>query len=240
MLIDHSESTSDSELVSIPVEQGQVYYVVVYGYNGATNPAYQMDIIFSHSGDYNGDRLTDAADNVLWRTMLGQAVAPFTGADGSGDGIVGPEDHDLWAANFGHVQAGAGSGAGTSSKVVSPSALAPAVPVVAAPQAAQSAGGGEASDDGFVAGEKLLGIPIASGERALGAVRGARISSGTRVEASDRDAALAAWVASRPSGEQPGGDGVSDTLVTHENGEPDGSLVNALDAAFETLSADAA
>jgi hypothetical protein len=54
-------------------------------------------------GDYNLDNVVDAADYIVWRKTLGNSVAIYTGADGSGDGIVGPEDHNVWRANFGRT-----------------------------------------------------------------------------------------------------------------------------------------
>lgn len=52
-------------------------------------------------GDYNGDRTVDAADYSMWRDTAGTLVAPFTGADGDGDGAVWTNDHAAWAANYG-------------------------------------------------------------------------------------------------------------------------------------------
>jgi hypothetical protein len=53
-------------------------------------------------GDYNEDQFTDAADYVVWRKFLGPSlVTPFSFGDGSGEGIVGPEDHEVWIAHYG-------------------------------------------------------------------------------------------------------------------------------------------
>ncbi len=60
------------------------------------------------SPDYNDNGVVDAADYVLWRHTLGQAVTPGSGADGNNSGFVDQPDFDLWRANFG---VGSGSGA---------------------------------------------------------------------------------------------------------------------------------
>jgi hypothetical protein len=54
-------------------------------------------------GDYNNNGAVDAADYVLWRMALGSMVGRYSGADGSGNGTIGPEDHGVWTANFGNV-----------------------------------------------------------------------------------------------------------------------------------------
>jgi hypothetical protein len=58
-------------------------------------------------GDYNSDATVDAADYVVWRNALGQQVAPFAGADGSGNGLVDQADHEVWRARFGQSGPGA-------------------------------------------------------------------------------------------------------------------------------------
>ena len=61
-------------------------------------------------GDYNLSDTVDAADYVVWRNTLGNVVAPFSGADGSGNGIIDQADYGVWRANFGKVMAsGTGS-----------------------------------------------------------------------------------------------------------------------------------
>ena len=45
------------------------------------------------AGDYNGDGLVDSADYISWRRALGTNIV---WADGDGNGIVGPEDFDVW------------------------------------------------------------------------------------------------------------------------------------------------
>jgi hypothetical protein len=52
-------------------------------------------------GDYNRDGTVNAADYVIWRRTLNQAVPNGEGADGNWDGVVTQTDFDLWRQNFG-------------------------------------------------------------------------------------------------------------------------------------------
>jgi rhamnogalacturonan endolyase len=52
-------------------------------------------------GDYNNDRVVDAADYSVWRDTLGSTID--LRADGDQNGTVGPEDYALWKQNFGTV-----------------------------------------------------------------------------------------------------------------------------------------
>ncbi len=65
-------------------------------------------------GDYNQDGTVNAADYTVWRNMLGQSVAPGTGADGTGpgdtpDGMVTRLDYDYWKSRYGATAPAAGS-----------------------------------------------------------------------------------------------------------------------------------
>ena len=51
-------------------------------------------------GDYNRDGTVDAIDMTIFRDTLGSHVPPFSGADGSGNGIVDSADYDLWKTSF--------------------------------------------------------------------------------------------------------------------------------------------
>jgi hypothetical protein len=51
-------------------------------------------------GDYNQSNKVEAADYVLWRNSLGTSVTPFTGTDGSGNGIVDQADYNVWRSHF--------------------------------------------------------------------------------------------------------------------------------------------
>jgi uncharacterized protein len=51
------------------------------------------------AGDYNRDGAVDGADYVVWRRTLGDTGLGLP-ADGDGDQEVGPQDYQLWRANF--------------------------------------------------------------------------------------------------------------------------------------------
>ena len=56
------------------------------------------------TGDYNENGVVDAADYVLWRDTLDQAVTPAgNGADGNMSGTVDAADYDFWRARFGNM-----------------------------------------------------------------------------------------------------------------------------------------
>ena len=40
---------------------------------------------------------------MLWRNTRGDEVEPFSGADASGNGIVGDEDYHIWRSHFGNT-----------------------------------------------------------------------------------------------------------------------------------------
>jgi hypothetical protein len=66
-------------------------------------------------GDYNGNRVVDAADYVLWRNTEGQFGSALA-ADGSGptvgvpDGAVNQLDYNFWRSHFGQAPSGASAG----------------------------------------------------------------------------------------------------------------------------------
>ena len=70
-------------------------------------------------GDYNLDNRVDAGDYVVWRkTQTATGLTPYSGADGNGDGHIGPEDYNVWRAHFGQsLPPGGGGAAATSSSV---------------------------------------------------------------------------------------------------------------------------
>lgn len=67
------------------------------------------------AGDYNGNGVVDAADYVVWRKLLGQAVAMPN--ETVTPGMVTPEDYNEWKANFGNT---AGSGSSSNAAVPEP------------------------------------------------------------------------------------------------------------------------
>jgi hypothetical protein len=70
------------------------------------------------AADYNHNGLVDAADYVVWRESMGQAVTPGSGADGDHDGTVTTADYNLWKSEFGY--SAPGSGAAVSAAVPEP------------------------------------------------------------------------------------------------------------------------
>ena len=80
----------------------------------------QLDALFAVvAGDYNGDRVVDTRDYLVWRKMFGQRVTAWTSADGNGDTVVDGIDYNIWKSNFGAV--GSGSGNVASTEVPEPS-----------------------------------------------------------------------------------------------------------------------
>ncbi len=65
-------------------------------------------------GDFNADGFVNSADFIVSRASEGATgLTPYTGADGSGDGTVGPDDYNIWREHFGAtvpVAPGVGSG----------------------------------------------------------------------------------------------------------------------------------
>ncbi len=91
-----------------------VYVVIVQASDGALTNLQVILVTVTNvfdlpRGDYNHDGYVNAADYTVWRNTLGDSVAPFSGADGSGNGLIDQDDYDAWKANFGAVAAGAGS-----------------------------------------------------------------------------------------------------------------------------------
>jgi hypothetical protein len=51
------------------------------------------------AGDYNGDRVVNAADYTVWRDSLGSTTQ--LAADGSGNGVIDQADYTFWVARYG-------------------------------------------------------------------------------------------------------------------------------------------
>lgn len=67
--------------------------------DGGESLTLMLDFIL---GDYNRDGAVDAADYTLWRDTQGQPVAQAgMGADGDGDGFIGPGDYRVWLDHYG-------------------------------------------------------------------------------------------------------------------------------------------
>jgi hypothetical protein len=55
-------------------------------------------------GDYNHDNVVDAVDYTVWRNTLGTGgLAAYAGADGNGNGSIGPEDYLVWKTHYGET-----------------------------------------------------------------------------------------------------------------------------------------
>jgi hypothetical protein len=67
-------------------------------------------------GDYNRNRVVDAADDVLWHNVSGQYGAGSL-ADDNGDYGIGSGDYDVWRVRFGQTP---GSGTGARAKAAVP------------------------------------------------------------------------------------------------------------------------
>jgi hypothetical protein len=77
-------------------------------------------------GDYNQNGEVDAVDYIVWRKSLGEAIAAYSGADGSGNGTVDGADYEVWRAHFGETLPPV-AGNGLSTSVESAAAVAPDV-----------------------------------------------------------------------------------------------------------------
>lgn len=89
-------------LLSLQLDSAGDYYVRVGG-TGAVTQFYQVDVLALPilPGDYNLDGFVNASDYTVYRDSDGQSVAAYSGADGDGDGLVGPGDLAVWSSNLG-------------------------------------------------------------------------------------------------------------------------------------------
>jgi hypothetical protein len=87
--------------------------------NGTTRFEWAEIVLGVPAGDYNEDGFIDAADYVVWRDTVGQPVAAWDGADGTGDGMVDDFDYQVWMRNFGKTIPNF-SGSGSSAFVPEP------------------------------------------------------------------------------------------------------------------------
>jgi hypothetical protein len=73
-------------------------------------------------GDYNQSNNVDTGDYILWRKTLGSSVAPNSGADGSGNGVVDQADYNVWKTHFDMPATSSGAHITTEALGVEPSA----------------------------------------------------------------------------------------------------------------------
>lgn len=97
--------------VSLPGEPDLGTWRIDVRLNGAALVSDSFNVL--PTGDYNRDGAVDAADYIVWRKTLGEAVSAYSGADGDGDRMITQADHAIWSANY-----GASIGEGTSALVV--------------------------------------------------------------------------------------------------------------------------
>jgi hypothetical protein len=53
------------------------------------------------AGDYDNTGRVESHDYDFWRQSYGQSLAPYSGADGNGDGVVDTADYVVWRKNLG-------------------------------------------------------------------------------------------------------------------------------------------
>ncbi len=70
----------------------------------ATSPAIHEPL--GPVGDFDGDLTVDGVDFLAWQRQFGGNVAPLSGADGNGDGLVDAADLALWKSHFPTTPAG--------------------------------------------------------------------------------------------------------------------------------------
>ncbi len=177
-------------------------------------------------GDYNQNGEVDAADYIVWRKTLGDAVANFSGADGDGDGTIGSGDYDVWRAHFGETVPVAGAGSGIAEQLV---------PIDTIPQpAALPRVSALATTEQNVPPQEIASFGT-SGPISRRAPRTLPSANPVAVGRFD-DHALTAWLASRGRDQRPDSGGV---MQSSNNGSLIGTESNtssdAVDAIFASL-----
>lgn len=74
--------------------------------------------VYGVRGDYNRDRVIDAADYVVWRDAVGQTSMGLLAMDGNADGVIDQDDRVAWSANFGLTSPAMDGPLGTASMAV--------------------------------------------------------------------------------------------------------------------------
>jgi len=183
-------------------------------------------------GDYNQNYVVDAADYTVWRNTLGASgLTLYSGADGSGNGSIGPEDYDVWKSHFGESLPGAGGAAAAVTADVGPL------------RESTERTAGQASSGTRVESASAPRYDIVASRGAnFVAGRGPAGASPSRWRAvgnSPRDEALVAWLsATKDSGRNRSAaeseriaDGTGDASGT----EAEGGFLESVDAVFELV-----
>ena len=91
-----------------------VYVLIVQASDGTLMEIQAMLITVANVseplGDYNFNGIVDVGDYPVWRNTLGAMVTPFSGADGSGNGIVDKDDYRCLEGELREYAADAGRG----------------------------------------------------------------------------------------------------------------------------------
>lgn len=148
-------------------------------------------------GDYNQNGEVDAADFIVWRSTNGNAVSPYSGADGDGNGIINQADCDVWSDHFGQTLLLLGVGNRASIATISTQFVATSGGLAGTQTSLNTLDGGPkevveslgANAERFAPSSSL----IATNRR----TRYASIGAGSTLSSGHRDEALATWLASQ-------------------------------------------
>ena len=103
-LLASSTSSTDSEHITYPVEQGHRYYIEVNGFFGTTNFDYALSVDGpeSASADFDLDGDVDGRDYLLWQLGYGTPVPLAKKSDGDADADADVDGLDLrvWQQQF--------------------------------------------------------------------------------------------------------------------------------------------
>ncbi len=84
------------------------------------------------AGDYDGSGTVGPEDYDVWKANFGQTQVRFSGADGNGDGLIGAADYVVWRNNFGANILAAASSGGNAMAAAAPEPAGMALIVCAA------------------------------------------------------------------------------------------------------------
>lgn len=110
----HAVSSTEIELANLGLTPSQEYsFDLFYAERHTPEAQFRLQTSFVLSpaipGDYNDDRIVDAADYTVWRNHLGETYQLINEGFGVTPGIVTAEDYTVWKDNYGLSAAGVGS-----------------------------------------------------------------------------------------------------------------------------------